>query len=242
MQARSKTPELCLIMPVYNEQEIVGEVLRAWSRELDRLRIAWEAHVYNDGSRDGSLAVLQRCAAENGRIVAHDKPNSGHGPTILAAYRELCPRSAWLFQIDSDDEIGPESFPELWRRRHDYDFLLGRRIGRRAQRVRQVISLVSRLVVHLCYGRGVHDVNSPYRLMRTAAFKDIFFAIPEDTFAPNLLVSGLAARNGLRCYETGVPYRFRRTGAPSIVGLKLVKNVFKAFWQAVRFRLRSGQV
>ena len=35
------------------------------------------------------------------------KTNSGHGPTILLGYRENSD-CAWVFQMDSDDEMGPE--------------------------------------------------------------------------------------------------------------------------------------
>ena len=64
---------------------------------------------------------------ENKDLIVHDKLNSGHGPTILQAYRENSDAD-WIFQTDSDDEIGPEQFEDLWRSRDNYDFLIGRRV------------------------------------------------------------------------------------------------------------------
>ncbi len=50
--------ELAVVIPVYNEQESIVGVLRGWISELKSLGIDAVIHVYNDGSRDQSLAAL----------------------------------------------------------------------------------------------------------------------------------------------------------------------------------------
>lgn len=99
--------ELCIVVPVYNESGAIGAVLSKWSAMLDSHGIDWQLHAYNDGSRDNSSEILSAVAKRsNGRLVAHDKTNSGHGPTILLGYRENAEHCDWLFQMDSDDEMG----------------------------------------------------------------------------------------------------------------------------------------
>lgn len=237
---REQRLDLCVVMPVYNEEGAIDGVLRKWKDVLDGLGIRYEIHAWNDGSRDSTGAILARSAATSGgRIVARDKPNSGHGPTILGGYRVAAERAEWVFQIDSDDEMGPESFPELWNRRTEFDFLLGRRDGRVQPLPRKIVSLVSRLSIRLFYGRGgVWDVNSPYRLMRSSAFRPFFRAIPDATFAPNVILSGLAARHGLRCFEMPVPQHDRTTGEVSIKKWKLLKAAARSFFQTIRFSFR----
>jgi len=232
--------DLCVVIPVYNEEGAIENVLRKWTAMLDGLGIRYEIHAWNDGSRDSTGSILARVSSDSGgRIVARDKPNSGHGPTILGGYRIAADRAEWVFQTDSDDEMGPESFPELWNRRERFDFLLGRRDGRRQPMARRIVSSVSRLSVRLFYGRGgVWDVNSPYRLMRSSAFAPFFRAIPDDTFAPNVLLSGLAAPHRLRCFEMPVPQRDRTTGEVSIKKWKLLKAAAKSFFQTIRFSFR----
>ena len=232
--------DLCVVVPVYNEEGSIESVLRKWTAALDALGIRYEIHAWNDGSKDSTETILARCAAaSDGRIVARNKPNSGHGPTILGGYRVAADRAEWIFQIDSDDEMGPEGFPGLWERRAEYDFLVGRRAGRLQPLPRKIVSAVSRLSVRLFYGRGgVWDVNSPYRLMRASAFRPFYRAIPDDTFAPNVLLSGLAARHRLRCLETPVAQRDRTTGEVSIKKWKLLKAAARSFLQTVRFSFR----
>lgn len=232
---------LCVVMPVYNEREVLGAVLEKWASALDALGLDYVIRPYNDGSKDDSLAVMRAAASGRPRIEVKDKPNGGHGHTILTGYREAAADGFdWIFQIDSDDEMGPERFGELWARRGDRDFLVGIRDGRVQQLPRKIISFVSRLCVRLFYGKSVWDVNAPYRLMRVSAFAEFFRTIQLTTFAPNVILSGLAARHHLRCYETRVPQHDRTTGEVSIRKWKLLKAACRSFVQTVAFALGSG--
>ena len=91
MQAshEQKKIELAVIIPVYNEQEIITEVINSWEQKLAHLGIHYEIHVYNDGSKDQTLQILREYAKTKERVVVHDKPNSGHGSSSRRATRRL---------------------------------------------------------------------------------------------------------------------------------------------------------
>lgn len=233
---------LCVVIPVYNEEAAIGNVLEKWTRALDALGVDYRIRPYNDGSKDSSLSVMRKFASSHSRVEVRDKANGGHGNTVLTGYREAAADGFdWVFQVDSDDEMGPEGFAELWNVRHDFDFLLGRRGGRTQSLPRKAVSMVSRLAVRLFYGRGVWDVNSPYRLMRTSAFAPFYGMIPLTTFAPNVMLSGLAAREGLRMFEVAVPQRDRTTGEVSIRKWRLFKAAVRSFRQTLLFALRGRE-
>ena len=228
--------KLCVVMPVYNEEAAIGSVLKKWDNALASLGIDYEIRPYNDGSKDGSLAVMREIAAGCPRISVRNKENGGHGNTILTGYREAAADGFdWVFQIDSDDEMGPEKFGELWNHRNEFDFGVGIRDGRKQALPRKIVSFISRLCVRLFYGRSVWDVNTPYRLMRVSAFRDFFMKIPLSTFAPNVILSGLAGAAGLKRFEMRVPQHDRTTGEVSIKKWKLLKAAAKSFWQTIAF-------
>ena len=104
----------------------------------------------------------------------------------------------------------------LWKKRYEFDFLIGVREGRSQDSIRRFVSAVSRWTVWLFYKKGVEDVNTPYRLMRVDCFKDLYYKISEDTFAPNLIISGYAVLKNLRIFQIPVPHQNRRTGQVSI--------------------------
>ena len=232
--------ELAVVVPVYNEQDSIRNVLEEWCETLKRLGIRFCVFAYDDGSKDDSSDVLRAVASiypQNIKVIS--KQNSGHGPTILRGYKEVAPLAEWIFQMDSDNEMSAKSFSQLWERRTDYDFLLGCRQGRRQPIVRCLVSLVSRLVIRCFYGSGTGwDVNSPYRLMRSSAFKSLFQMMPGNTFAPNLIVSGYVARKGLNYSEIPVPHKERQTGEVSIKKWKLLKAAVRSFYQTISFSTR----
>ncbi len=232
-----KIKELAVIMPIYNEEKAITAVLEKWHAKLCQLQIDFEIHAYNDGSKDKTSSILNKVAARYPRIIVHQKNNSGHGPTILQGYRENC-RAEWLFQVDSDDELEVADFDKLWLKRFDYDFLLGIRVERHNPVSRKIITWGSKLVVRFFYHSGILDTNTPYRLMRSKKFRDLFFKLPTDTFAPNVIISGYAALKKFRIFQTPVYYHQRTTGEVSLKKLKLLKAAGRSLGQAVFFRFK----
>jgi glycosyltransferase involved in cell wall biosynthesis len=224
--------DLAMVMPVYNEEACIAQVVCAWRDALARLGISFRILVLNDGSKDNTRSALATFAGDD-RISVINKSNSGHGPTILLGYRQAIEAADWVFQCDSDDEMSPDAFPEFWRRREDYDALFGIRSGRAQSLARKIISAVSRTTVHLLFGGGVIDVNVPYRLMRAEALAQILPFIPADTFAPNVIISGAFARGGARIFNHPVRHEGRKTGAVSIMKWKLWRVAFRAFRQTL---------
>lgn len=229
-----ETKELAVIIPVYNEEEIIEQVIRKWDAHLDALGILYEIHIYNDGSRDNTAAVLASLGLP--RVISHNKVNSGHGPTILQGYRDNSD-TPWIFQIDSDDELDITWFSELWEHRKDYDLLLGNRIKRDSPLPRKIITFISWFTVRFFYGKGISDANCPYRLMRSdEGLRKLFTAIPTDTRTPNIILSGYFCKTGKKIYQVPVSFKPRTTGKPSLVKFKLITFSILAFFQVIRFR------
>jgi len=226
--------ELIVIMPVYNEEGTIRKVVQEWHDELCALNIRFELHVYNDGSTDATLTILRELQKSLQHLVVHDQPNKNHGPTILQGYRSAS-NVEWLFQVDSDNEVRPESFRLLWEQRDKYDFLIGKRTNKQNPMARQLISAVAAGLVRLGFGKGVSDVNSPFRLMRVDAFRDVFSLIQEQTFAPNVIVTGVACSRKMRIFETEIPYQFRRTGRVSINRMRLFRCAWLSGIQTISF-------
>ncbi len=234
--ASVKKTELVIVMPVYNEAEIIETVLDDWIAVLDTLDCDYVVHAFNDGSTDDSLSILQGYAGRCTRLQVHDKANAGHGPTVLKGYKEFCDAAPWLFQVDSDNEVQAAMFPQFWEQRQGYDFIIGRRVGEQRPLIRRIMSTGAAMIVRLIFGEGVHDVNCPYRLMRAEVFRDLYRAIPDDTFSPNLVVAGYAAASSLRRLEIPVRYRTRKTGTVSIRKLKIIRAIVSSVIETIRLR------
>jgi glycosyltransferase involved in cell wall biosynthesis len=228
-------PDLTLVTPAHNEAGTIAETVRAWTAELKRLGIAFEWLIFDDGSRDETGAILEALARELLELHVIRQTNKGHGPTVLAGYRQA--RGRWTFQIDGDDEIGPAPFASFWQARDRFDLIVGRRRGRALSPGRRALTTASRTGVRLLFGGSLHDPNAPFRLMRTDAVAPLVAALADTTFAPNVILSGLAARRGLRVGEIEVvsrPQPARRAAGWNVLG-----TAWKVFLQALAARRKS---
>ncbi|MEP1490513.1 MAG: glycosyltransferase family 2 protein [Algibacter sp.] len=229
--------QLCIVIPIYNEEEIIKVVIEDWINVLNKLNISYKLKLYNDGSTDSTIEVLETLKNYYpGFIELIDKKNSGHGPTILLSYRESLD-AEWVFQVDSDNEIKAHYFTDFWNIKDNYDFVIGKRVNRDSPLFRKVMTYFSFLVVKLFYRKGVKDVNCPYRLMRTSAFKDIFTSIPEDTFAPNVIVSGMASKKKLKIKSFNIQFDARTNGVSSLSSNvpKLLKISINSFLEIINY-------
>jgi len=228
--------ELIVIIPIYNEEQIIQKVIKDWVTTLRGLKIDFELRAYNDGSKDATLAKLQEVLVTYPELTIIDKPNSGHGPTILKGYRDA--DASYVFQVDSDNEMKAKYFESLWNERANYDLIIGRReFNFKVPIPRKVVSFMAKMIVNLFYGQGISDVNVPYRLMKTDKFSTIYKTIPITTFAPNVIISGMAVRKKLKIKCFFISTDFRATGIVSIQRMKLLKVVVISFIETISFAI-----
>lgn len=229
--------KLSVVIPAYNEAEGISQVLSQWTTQLDQLSIDYEFLVYDDGSTDKTGSILEKLGEANPRLRVTRHPNRGHGPTILKAYHEA--GGEWVLQIDGDGEVPADQFSKLWEKRSAFDFLLGYRQGRESVLVRQIITKCSRLTVGLLFGRSVRDVNAPFRLMRNQTLKPLLVHLPCNAFAPNVILSGLAGRAGLRIHEEPLSHQGRIAGVTLLGKWTLVRAALDSFVQTVAVAYKS---
>jgi hypothetical protein len=96
--------------------------------------------------------------------------------------------------------------------------------------------------VRILFGLEISDVNTPFRLMRRARLRPLLSGLPDDCFAPNVALAGLAARAGFRIGTVGVIHRGRPSGGGSLGGLRLWRAAGRSWWQtlAIARRARRG--
>ncbi|MEI8011530.1 MAG: glycosyltransferase family 2 protein [Candidatus Omnitrophota bacterium] len=226
--------DLVVVMPVYNEAGIIGKVVVSWVSMLETLGITYELRVYNDGSKDGTTEILDNLAGQYGTLRVFHKPNSGHGPTLMMGYAAAARDAAWVFQTDSDNEISADIFPSFWRERAACDLVVACRKGRIFSWSRRLTTGVSFWTVRLLFGKGVDDVNVPYRLMRAPVLAGFLAQIPAEMMVPNVVLTGLFCRRGKGIYVIPAAYAHRQTGVVSIRHWKLLRFAVWSFIQTLQ--------
>ncbi|TNU89956.1 glycosyltransferase [Eggerthella lenta] len=97
-----------IIVPIFNAEPYLEQclvsILSQTHRELEVICL-------NDGSTDGSLAIMQAYAARDGRIRVIDKQNQGYGATCNRGLEEA--RGAWISIVEPDDWIEPGMYADM---------------------------------------------------------------------------------------------------------------------------------
>ena len=74
-------------MPAYNEEKNIGTVIEQWYPVVERIGGDSRLVILNDGSKDATYQKIQNYQKNYDRLIGIDKPNEGHGGTILRGYR-----------------------------------------------------------------------------------------------------------------------------------------------------------
>lgn len=121
---------LSVIVPVLDEEAVLPEFHRRLARVLDGVAADAEIVYVNDGSRDGTMALLARLNAEDPRVAVIDLSRNFGKEVALSAGLDHAAGDA-VVVIDADLQDPPELIPEMiaaWR--EGFDVVLMRRASR----------------------------------------------------------------------------------------------------------------
>ncbi len=121
MSELAQAIRLSIVVPAYNEQEVLPEFHRRLCGVLAQLEGSSEIVYVNDGSRDNTLAVLHELRRNDARVAVVDLSRNFGKEIALTAGLDYA-RGAAAVAIDADLQDPPELIPELvkqWNAGHD---------------------------------------------------------------------------------------------------------------------------
>lgn len=226
-----------IVMPAWREAEIIEQSVRDWHDAVTSKLPGSRIIVVDDCSPDATPDILRRLTGELPELypVLSDK-NRGHGPTVRIGLDRA--ETEWVFQTDSDRQFVPAEFWNLWERRDDADFVLGRRSTRQDGWFRVLITNGVKIANLLLWGVWITDANCPFKLMRREPMLAVLRKIPPDAFIPMIHFSVLAHKMGYRIRNVPVTHLPRTGGTQSLRGMaKWVRVVRNCVLEIIRLRL-----
>lgn len=107
-------PLLSVVVPMYNEEEVLPLFVSRLRATLDQLQTPYEVVAVDDGSKDATPVLLQRFRREWPQLrVLRLRANAGHQAAISAGLSNA--RGEWLATIDADLQDPPEVLAEMLR-------------------------------------------------------------------------------------------------------------------------------
>jgi glycosyltransferase involved in cell wall biosynthesis len=193
--------KISVVVPVFNEQEVLPEFHRRLSDVLKKLPFRHEIIYINDGSRDGSLDIMMALRQTDPGVVILDlSRNFGKEIAMTAGLDHACGDA--VIVIDADLQDPPELIPELIKRwREGYDVVCAKRTTRDGETwfKKATATLFYRLIQRVSRVRIPEDVGD-FRLLSRRAVDALGKLREQHRF-----MKGLFAWIGFR--QIAVPYR-----------------------------------
>ena len=225
--------QLYIIIPAYNEEENIGDVIEQWYPIIERYNGNGTSRlvIIDDGSKDSTYKIMQKYAKERPMFIPITKQNEGHGATLLYGYRYALQNNAqYIFQTDSDGQTLPEEFHQFWEIRNSYDMVIGARNKRQDGISRVFVTKTLKLVLRICFGVNMEDANTPFRLMKANTLNKYIDLIPEKFNLSNVIISVIYSQKRLNVEYIPITFRPRQGGINSIN----LPKIFKIGKQALK--------
>jgi len=237
---------LSIVIPVYNEEYYLEEILHKVIRQPLPNGLQRELIVVNDASQDGTWNVMNSFAAKfpEIRFELIDKPiNEGKGAALRDGFKKV--RGDIVIIQDADLEYDPADFPKLLQPILDgkADVVFGSRFIGEPHRVmyfwhqlaNNFLTTISNMLTNL----NLTDMEVCYKLFTREVIDRIEIKSPRFGVEPEITAKVARLRiNGkhARVYETGISYSGRTYEEGKKIGWK---DAVSAIFHIIRFRFRD---
>jgi glycosyltransferase involved in cell wall biosynthesis len=203
--------------PCYNDELAIPKMVRdvrgalvGDSEAPDAGITDFEIIVVDDGSKDGSVAVLRELQHEvpELRLVLHEV-NRGYGGALLSGFGAAT--KEWVFYTDGDAQYDASEITRcLAAATDDVDVVQGYKIGRGDPWYRKVIGRVYHHVVKLLFRLHVRDTDCDFRLIRRSLLDRVELTSTSGVICVEMMCK--FERAGARFVEVGVSHYERPHG------------------------------
>jgi glycosyltransferase involved in cell wall biosynthesis len=233
-EERGPTPLISIVVPAYNEERTIAEVLR----RVSALPMRKEIIVVDDGSVDGTAAIVRELTGEltDVRLIVQPR-NAGKGSAVRRAIGETA--GDFVVIQDADLEYDPVDMPTLLAPLLEghADVVYGTRLrGGEPQRAHLFWHYAGNrflsLLTGMLYNTTLSDMEVGYKAFRGDLLRSLRLVSDDFRFEPEVTAKVLRSP-GVRVYEVPVSY-YGRTFAE---GKKITwRDGIKALGALVRFR------
>ena len=222
---------LYVVMPAYNEEENIEEVVSSWYPVLEGKSPESRLVVADAGSKDKTHEILLRMKETMPQIDIISDTGTFHGPKVIALYNYAIANGAdYIFQTDSDGQTLPEEFGAFWDMRTAYKGIFGHRKVRGDGKSRAFVEKVVCFLLKLYFHVKVPDANAPFRLMNAQTVAKYIGRLDKDYNLPNIMMTTYFAYYKEDMIFKEVTFRPRQGGTNSIN----IKKIVKIGWKALK--------
>ena len=233
----SSTPNVSVIVPVYNEKENLSQTIEEVEQALTAPAVTYELIFVNDCSSDGSREQLNALSEQHPPVVAsHLEQRSGQSAAMLKGMEIAS--GATIITMDGDCQNNPADIPLLLETLESCDVVCGFRAKRADSWSRRAGSRLANKVRNWITKDGIRDTGCSLKAFRSECCQDLPPLEGVHRFMPAYFML-----NGRSIKEVPVDHRPRTRGNSKYTNLsrlpRTIADLFGFRWYRKRF-LKNG--
>ena len=202
--------ELSVVIPAYNEEEGLEDVVRGLSASIHACGRPFEVIVVDDGSKDQTAHIARNLGV---RVLVH-RTNQGYGAALKTGIRAAV--GEYILICDGDGTYPPESIPRLMEAMSSHDMVVASRTGKSVAIpfMRKLAKgILRRLAIYLSES-DIPDLNSGLRVFRRDTVMAYFPILPPGfSFTTTITLAMLCSERSV----SYIPINYdKRTGRSKI--------------------------
>jgi glycosyltransferase involved in cell wall biosynthesis len=215
---------LSVVLPAYNEEEIIATTINQVLSTLSPWLADFEVIVVNDGSRDGTQAIVETLAVIDTRVrIINHEQNQGYGAALVSGFATAS--KDLTFFMDSDGQFDIADLATFFPLIEHFDAVLGYRLHRQDTWIRKLNAACWKLLITLMFGISVRDIDCAFKLFHTSFFRHNTL----ETRGAMINVEMLYKLKRDRCTSTqvGVHHLPRTSGKATGAKLSVILRAFR---------------
>ncbi len=226
-----------VIVPTYNERFNIARIIPAALAQHSSLEIL----VVDDGSPDGTGAIVDAIAATNPRVhIIHREGKLGLGTAYIAGFRWALERKYdFVFEMDADFSHNPERLPEFLEAIKEADLVVGSRYQNGRVNVvnwpmsRLFLSYAANIYARAVTGLPIFDTTAGFKCFRRNVLESIdLSSVKSNGYAFQIEMHFRVWKKGFHLVEIPIVFVDRTEGL-SKMSKKIVRE---AVWMVWRLR------
>lgn len=208
-----RLPDISIVMPAYNEEEIVAYTVRRLVQAFERANYRLQLIVVDNGSRDRTFEIIQELAAEMPAVVPHRvSVNEGYGNGVTSGF-PLC-TARWIGWIPADGQVDAEDVVRLYEAIAATDGQCLAKVRRRFRMdglLRKIVSISYNALVWVLWPTlGSLDLNGVPKILPREVLGAMRITSKQWFLDPEIMIK--AHYMGIRVLELNVFARMRGGG------------------------------
>lgn len=225
--------DISILVPAYNEEENLGDVIRSLEQVVPVLTSDYEILIIDDGSTDGTHAVAKRLAAKNThiRVIRHDT-NKGFGITVKDGIAKAT--KTYITGLPGDNDTDVSLIEAFIKHLGDADLLIGvMDDNRQRSGIRRILSRTFVLLMNTLFGLNLTYYNG-YIACKTELLRSI--PITSEGFAVFAEIKVRLLSRGVTHKEIPFAHIARKHGQSKAVSWKSFLQTIRTISALVRDR------